>query len=150
MAQEKMPQAHIPLLLAGLVLFLLGLLTGLLPPLLINPRMGLSSHLEGILNGFFLAILGLIWPYIALRVKGKKLLAILAVYGSYINWLTTLAAAYWGAGSTMMPLAGLGHQGSVWQERLITFGLVSLSIAMILVSVMIIWGLISNLRRKCG
>lgn len=43
----------------GLILFLMGLLTGLAVPVLKNSRMGLSSHLEGVLNGMFLALLGL-------------------------------------------------------------------------------------------
>ena len=45
----------------GIFLFLLGLLTGLAVPALTNPRMGVSAHLEGVLNGIFLIILGLIW-----------------------------------------------------------------------------------------
>lgn len=42
----------------GVLLFLLGLVTGLMGPLFANPRMGLSSHLEGLMNGMFLALLG--------------------------------------------------------------------------------------------
>lgn len=44
----------------GLALFLIGLLTGLVIPALKNPRMALSSHLEGVLNGMFLVVLGLL------------------------------------------------------------------------------------------
>lgn len=50
----------------GLVLFLLGLLTGFVVPALKNPRMALSSHLEAVLNGMFLVLLGLLWPHIHL------------------------------------------------------------------------------------
>jgi hydroxylaminobenzene mutase len=39
------------LLVLGLVLFLLGLLTGLAVPILKNPRMGVASHLQGMTNG---------------------------------------------------------------------------------------------------
>src|SRR5260370_725648 len=42
----------------GMVLFLLGLITGLVIPQLHNPRMGGSAHLEGLLNGIFLPVLG--------------------------------------------------------------------------------------------
>jgi (hydroxyamino)benzene mutase len=45
----------------SILLFSLGLVTGLLAPKLANPRMGLSSHLEGLMNGMFLVLLGLIW-----------------------------------------------------------------------------------------
>src|ERR1700753_4150644 len=44
----------------GLVLFLLGLLTGFAVPAVKNPRMALSSHLEAVLNGMFLVLLGLL------------------------------------------------------------------------------------------
>jgi hydroxylaminobenzene mutase len=50
----------------GLVLFLVGLLTGFAVPALKNPRMALSSHLEAVLNGMFLVLLGLLWPHIDL------------------------------------------------------------------------------------
>jgi hydroxylaminobenzene mutase len=40
----------------GLTLFVIGLLTGFAIPALKNPRMGLTSHLEGVLNGMFLAL----------------------------------------------------------------------------------------------
>ena len=49
------------LLQAGFVLFLLGLLTGFIIPAAQIPRMALSSHLEGIMNGSFLFALGLCW-----------------------------------------------------------------------------------------
>ena len=49
------------LLSAGILLFLLALLTGMILPLLANPRMGLSAHLVGLLGGLFLVALGLIW-----------------------------------------------------------------------------------------
>jgi hypothetical protein len=54
----------------GLVLFLLGLLTGFAVPALKNPRMALSSHLEAILNGIFLVLLGLLWPHVDLPRAG--------------------------------------------------------------------------------
>lgn len=39
------------LLQAGVALFLAGLLVGLAVPAMANPRMGLASHLEGVMNG---------------------------------------------------------------------------------------------------
>lgn len=46
------------LIFLGLLLFLSGLLTGLIIPFFKNPRMGLSAHLEGVMNGMFLILLG--------------------------------------------------------------------------------------------
>lgn len=125
----------------GVVLFLLGLITGLLIPIMQNPRMGLSSHLEGTLNGMLLIIFGLIWPKINLTVKAERTGYFLALYGTFTNWFTTLLAAAWGAGSEMMPFAGEGMHGSAWQEIIIKFGLGSLTISMLVVCVLILWGL---------
>ena len=43
----------------GVFLFLLGLLTGFLIPILTSPRLGLSAHLEGLLNAMFLLLIGI-------------------------------------------------------------------------------------------
>lgn len=128
----------------GVVLFLLGLITGLFIPIMQNPRMGLSSHLEGTLNGMLLIIFGLIWPKINLTVKVERAGYFLALYGTFTNWFTTLLAASWGAGSEMMPIAGADMHGAVWQEIIIKFGLISLALSMLLVSVIILWGLRSK------
>ena len=94
------------LIFYGIMLFLIGLITGLIIPLLQNPRMGLSSHLEGIMNGIFLMIIGLIWPKLTLTDKLSRWCYALALFGTFTNWFTTLLAGVWGAGSEMMPLAG--------------------------------------------
>ena len=44
----------------GAILFLSGLVIGLVAWQLANPRMGLSSHLEGVMNGTFLIAVGLL------------------------------------------------------------------------------------------
>ena len=47
----------------GIVVFLIGLVTGffLYSGLMKNPQIGVITHLEGVLNGMFLVILGLLW-----------------------------------------------------------------------------------------
>ncbi|MDQ7816128.1 MAG: hydrogenase [Melioribacteraceae bacterium] len=132
----------------GLLLFLLGLLTGFLIPVLQNPRMGLSSHLEGTLNGMLLILFGLIWPKLTLPDRVLKWGYGLALYGTFINWFTTLLAAIWGAGSEMMPISGGELQGSSIQEIIIKFGLISLSIAIVTVSVLLLWGMRGNETEK--
>ena len=129
------------LIFYGILLFLLGLLTGFIIPLLQNPRMGLSSHLEGTMNGMLLIIIGLIWPKINLSNKLYRWCFILALFGTFTNWLTTLLASVWGAGSEMMPIVGGGLQGTAWQEGIIKFGLISLSISMLVVCIILLWGM---------
>lgn len=128
------------LLQAGAVLFLLGLLTGFTLPLMANPRMGLSSHLEGVINGILLLALGAIWVRLQLGPRARRFACRLALFGTFANWAVTLLAGFWGAGR-MMPIAGGGHEGTMLQEMLISGTLWGLSLAMIAVAGMVIWGL---------
>lgn len=130
----------------GITLFLLGLLTGFVIPAMQNPRMGLSSHLEGVMNGMFLVLLGLIWHKLHLSNGALKSGYILSLFGAYTNWVTTLLAGLWGAGAELMPIAGGAYQGAAWQEVLIKIGLGSLSLAMVVVCILVLWGLRMNTR----
>jgi hydroxylaminobenzene mutase len=129
------------LLRAGMILFTLGLLTGFAIPLLKHPRLGLSSHLEGVQNGMVLVLLGLLWPKLRLGAGWLKAGFYLALYGTFANWGTTFLAAAWAAGGEMMPLAGGGAVGTAWQEGLVKFGLFSLALAMMVVSGIVLSGL---------
>ena len=125
----------------GVFLFLLGLITGFLIPAMQNPRMGLSSHLEGTLNGMLLILFGVIWTKLKLSNNLLKWGYLLSLFGTFTNWATTFLAGLWGAGSEMMPFAGSGQSGALWQEILIKSGLISLSLAMISVCGILLWGL---------
>lgn len=138
---ENHSNYNLKLIRYGILLFLFGLITGFVIPAMQNPRMGLSSHLEGILNGILLIVFGLIWSKLILSDKLQKWTYSLALFGTFANWLTTLLAAIWGAGSEMMPIAGMKMNGNLIQEIIIKFGLLSLSISMIVVCLLILWGL---------
>lgn len=143
------PKVHLQsnrLLFFGSLLFFLGLVVGLFVPILENPRMGLSSHLEGIMNGIFLLVLGIIWPKINLSQRMLNLTFWLTIYGSFANYLVVLIAATTGSGR-MMPLAG-GKEGPALVEGLVTFMLISLSLAMLTVSVLVLSGLYLRLRHS--
>lgn len=128
------------LLWHGVLLFLLGLLTGLATGAMNNPRMGLSSHLEGVMNGLFLLVLGLLWGRLRLSARWLTALFWLALYGTYVNWASTLAAGVFGTGRTT-PIVGAGHRGAAWQENLVDAGLYSLSVAMLAVCLILLVGL---------
>jgi (hydroxyamino)benzene mutase len=129
------------LFILGLVLFMLGLLVGFAVPALKNPRMALSSHLEGVLNGMFLVLLGLLWSHIHLSHAWGVTAVVLIVYGAYANWLATLLAAAWGAGRRLAPMAAGDHVASVAKEELVRFLLVSLSVAIVIGVGIVIVGL---------
>ena len=124
----------------GMVLFLLGLITGLAVMNTKNPRMGLAAHLEGVMNGTFLVVAGFLWNELKLSVGLKKVLFGTLVYGTFVNWLSTLLAAVLGTSKTT-PLAGAGYTGSELHENIVTAGLVSIALAMVFSLVVIIYGL---------
>ncbi|HCE56469.1 MAG TPA: hydrogenase [Prolixibacteraceae bacterium] len=128
------------LLFAGFLLFLLGLITGLIVPAFANPRLGVSSHIEGVLNGIFLIVLGLVWHKLALSDKALKVTYWLALYGTFANWFGILVAAVFNAGKMLGVMAG-GQEGHPVAEAVVAFFLITLSIAMVIISVMVLIGL---------
>lgn len=107
------------LLVAGSVLFLIGLLTGFAVPLFHNPRSGLSAHLEGVMNGIFLLAMGAVWGRVALSSKLRRAAEALLLVGAYANWLGTLLSAALGTSKTT-PIAGAGFSAAPAQETLVT------------------------------
>src|SRR3982074_2899246 len=93
---------------AGILLFLLAILAGMIFPRLANPRMGLSGHLVGLFGGLFLLALGSIWKTVNLPGRIEAVPVWLALYGTYGNFATTLLAAAF-ATNRLTPLAGSGH-----------------------------------------
>ena len=85
------------LLFHGFLLFLIGLATGLIAYELENPRMGVSAHVEAILNGIFLVGLGLAWSRLALGDRLRAVCFWTALVGAYANWAIPLFSAAVGA-----------------------------------------------------
>ncbi len=128
------------LIFYGVFLFLLGLLVGLFIPLMANPRMGLSSHLEGVMNGIFLIALGLIWSKIDLSERWLKFTFWLSIYGTFANWFGILFAAIFNAGKNLN-IAAQGMEGSPIEEAVLNFFLVTLSLSMIIICIAVLIGL---------
>jgi (hydroxyamino)benzene mutase len=128
------------LLWHGMFLFLLGLLTGFVEQKFTNVRMGLAAHLEGVMNGTFLVALGAVWPEVRLAPPVKVTAYWTLLYGAYANWTVTTLAAILGT-AALSPISAAGHSAQPWQEGAITLGFVSVGIAMVVSSVMVLWGL---------
>lgn len=90
---------------------LLSLLTGFAPAFL-NPRTGLASHLEGVMNGTFLIAA---WRFARLSARQAAPVFWLLLYGSYANWLFVTLAAVFGTSGIAL-IAGEEFSGQVWQE----------------------------------
>ena len=128
------------LMFLGMVLFLLGLVSGLAMPLFTNPRMGLSAHLEGVLNGLFLVAAGLVWPHVRLSDYRGGVAWRLALVGTYGNWAVTTLAAILGTKS-LTPIASAGFGAGRWQETLVTFGFATSGLAILTAALLLAIGL---------
>ncbi len=135
------------LLQLGILLFLLGLFTGLAVPAVANPRMGMASHVGGVTNGMFLVLLGLVWPRLQLAPPLLGTAFGLAVYAAFANWLATLLAAIWRAGTPMLPLAAQGQTGTPAQEAVLKALLMTLALAMVVACLLVLFGLRGSGRR---
>jgi len=139
-ADESLRQGH-RLLQAGILLFLFALLVGLAVPRFAVPRLGLSAHLLGIMQGLFLMLTGVLWPKLRLTRAMLRVGVWLAVYGCFAAWTANVLAGMWGAGNSMLPLAAGQARGSAFQEVLIATGLRTAAVALIAVAILILWGL---------
>jgi len=128
------------LIFHGVSLFLIGLLTGLAEQHFVNVRMGLAAHLEGVMNGTFLLAVGAIWSDVKLSFRGSVVAYWALLGGTYGNWAVTTLAASLGT-AALSPITGVGHSAPQWQEFLVTVGFITIGLAIISASVLLLWGL---------
>ena len=136
----SMRQAH-RLIQFGMFLFLLALLIGLTIPLFKIPRLGLSAHLLGILQGIFLIVVGLLWHKFTLNIATSRVLFWLVLYGCFSAWGANVIAGVWGFGNTMLPIAAGQAHGNAFQEGLIMIMLRSAAVSLLATVILILWGL---------
>jgi (hydroxyamino)benzene mutase len=128
------------LMFHGMLLFVLGLVTGFAEQHFANVRMGLAAHLEGLMNGTFLIALGAIWNEVRFSPPKSTIVFWIALYGTYGNWLMTILAAAFGT-AALSPITGAGHSGQPWQESLVMIGFLTVGVTIVFSSLLILWGL---------
>jgi hydroxylaminobenzene mutase len=129
------------LLRFGLALFLAALLVGVAVPRFAVPRLGLSVHLLGILQGLFLLAVGLLWPKLSLGPATSRVAFWCATGGCLSAWSANLLAAVLGAGNSMLPLAAGQAHGGPMQEQIIALLLRLGAVALVTAVVLLLWGL---------
>lgn len=129
------------LLQTGMFLFLAALLVGLAVPRFAVPRLGLSLHLLGLMQGLFLMLASLFWERLRLPVAMFRAAFWLTLYGCFAPLTANLLAATWGAGQTLLPMAAGQAHGSPLQERIITILLRTGGASLIAAAILILWGL---------
>jgi len=125
---------------AGVLLFLLGLLTGFAIPRCRSPRLGLSAHLTAVQSGTFLVALGLLWSRLSMAPAWSAILANGTWVSLYMVWLSLLLAAVFGAGRGL-PIAGGGVTTTPARQTVVTVLLVagSLGIVAAMAALLITW-----------
>jgi hydroxylaminobenzene mutase len=125
----------------GMVLFFLGLITGILIPTLTSPRLALAAHMEGILNGMFLILMGgVVWKHLRLSERLATTGFWLLLVSAYASWGFCLLAAVFGASKTLA-IAGAGYSAAQWQERLVSAGLGVGAVCMLVACCLVLYGL---------
>jgi hypothetical protein len=132
--------AHRALLRAGFLLVLLSLVTGLAIPLFRNARLAVAAHVTSLLGGLLLVGLALAWGAFRLSAVQGRWVRGLFLYGTYTNWGATCLGAAWGT-SRLTPVSGAGFQAARWQELVVEVLLVSLVLAMLVGTVMVVYAL---------
>jgi hydroxylaminobenzene mutase len=135
------------LLQLGVALFLLAVLLGLAISHFTVPRVALSGHLVGILQGLLLLVLGLLWPRLNLSPMQLNVAFWLFAYQAVAAPASNFLAAAWGAGNSIIPMAAGAAHGSSAQEAVINIGLRSAGAALIIGLLLLLWGL---RRNGCG
>jgi hydroxylaminobenzene mutase len=124
----------------GAVLFLLGLLTGLLLSLevvlglgiLSSPRLGLSAHLQGVMVGTFLVAIGLAWPRVELTDRAHTIAFWSLVWSGFASWGAGILASWWGVAGRFLPIAGEGADGSSLLTAIVVVLLGSVGVSWVL------------------
>ncbi len=125
----------------GALLFLVALLIGLAVPVFAVPRLALSVHLLGLMQGLFLMIAGILWPRLTLARRASSVAFWLLVYGCVAAWTANLLGAIWGAGNSIVPIAAGAARGSELQETVIVVMLRSGGASLIVGTALLLWGL---------
>lgn len=128
------------LIFSGALLFLLGLLEGVLIPYFTNTRMGLSAHLAAVQSAMALMVFGAIWSHVKLSEALLAVTAWASIFSMYMVWIGLTLAGVLGT-SKATPIAGAGFQGSPAAE-LITEGIITVGAAAGVVGAgLLVWGL---------
>ncbi len=123
----------------GTALFLAGLLVGIAPGAMANPRMALSAHVGTLLNGTFLIALGAVWRLVRLPPLQVVAAFWLLAAGSWGSALGLLLAATLGTRSAT-PIHGAAELAAPWREILVTVTLGVPALALLAGTVLVLRG----------
>jgi (hydroxyamino)benzene mutase len=120
-----------PLVVAGSILFLLGLVQGAGVQAFANPRMALSAHLTAMQCGMAVMLAAVLWSVLNFGPKVRKLARIAIISGMYGLWIGLVLSAATGA-SQSLPIAGAGYSASRLVEVIVSALILGSSVLIIL------------------
>jgi (hydroxyamino)benzene mutase len=133
------------LLQMGIVLILYSSVEGFVIPYFDSPRVGLSAHTLGALEGVLLLALGLLWPKLSLGAIMSRVAFWCLLYSALAILAAYTIAAAWGVGNETIVLAGELphglHHGNVFQETLIKILSYSSAPTGLAAFAFVLWGL---------
>ena len=136
----RMTSAQNIIFSSGLLLFVLGLLNGIIIPKTKSPRLSLSAHLTAVQSGTFLIAIALGWPHFNMAASTSTLVAYALSASIFVLWFAFLLAGIWGAGYNLT-IAGQNSEASPAQQAVVTIclGLGVLGTTMISALVLFLW-----------
>ena len=136
--------ARMPIL-AGAILFLLGLIEGALVQSFLNPRMALSAHLTAVQSGMALMIFGLVLRWVALPSLWSAMARWSVAAGIYALWFGLTLSAATGAGDSL-PIAGAGYDAGPLAQTTVSALVLGGSAAMTIGWSLFVVGLVRGFR----
>lgn len=129
------------ILFHGGIMTLLSLLSGFTTYFALAPRIALSSHTVGLMQGAVLIALAGAWHLLNTSARNLKIIKYTLLIGFYTNWVSLQLAALWSAGKDSFPITGkdMPDGASPWQNWTVTF-LGYFSVLILVSAIFIIWG----------
>jgi hydroxylaminobenzene mutase len=126
------------ILFHGGLMTLLSLLSGFTAYFALAPRVALSSHTVGLIQGAMLIAIAGAWHLLNASPKTLKIIKYTLLVGFYANWVSLQLSALWSAGRDTFPIIGkdMPEGAASWQDLTVTvLGVLSV---LILVSAVLI------------
>jgi hypothetical protein len=92
----------------GAILLFLGMLTGFVIVNSHNPKAGNGAHLTGLIGGYGLIALGMLWPRLKLGRLWSGVGAWVTAVSLYLNWIGLFVMAEFGSGPNAANAPHLG------------------------------------------
>ncbi len=129
------------ILFHGGLMTVLSLLSGFTAYFSLAPRIALSSHTVGLMQGAMLIAIAGAWHLLNTSPKYLKIIKYTLLVGFYTNWISLQLSALWSAGKGSFPINGeaMPDAAAPWQNMTVTV-LGSISVIIIISAILIVLG----------